>query len=130
MNNVMKLFLKQLLILTAILAVLVIIMILIMPAKYITPALPFILIFHFAATLISFMFIRKKTEKAPNKFINVYLANTTIKLILYLAILMIYGLTNIADAVKFIISFFVLYVIFTSFEVVKLLKANKSLTRE
>ncbi len=130
MNNILKVFLKQLFILAIILGIITIIFFLMAPAKYVTPTLPFILIFHIAATLISFMFIQKKTEKAPNKFINIYLANTTVKLILYLAILMIYGLTNIADAVKFIISFFILYVIFTSFEVIKLLKANRNLSRE
>jgi hypothetical protein len=127
MNSEIKAFVKKLMILASIIGICIIITVLIISPQYVTPTLPFLLIFHTAATLISFLYIHKKTEKAPNKFINVYLTNTTVKLLLYLAILIIYGIYNIADAVNFIVSFFILYLIFTVFEVFNLLKANRRL---
>lgn len=130
MNSIMKLFLRNLLILASIVGISIILITFIVPPERVTPALPFLLVFHTAATLISFMFIQKKTEKAPNKFINVYLANTTVKLLLYLAILVVYALNYLSDAVNFITSFFILYLIFTVFEVVNLLRANKRLLKE
>lgn len=129
MNSIIKPFLRQLLLLAAILGIVITILVLVAPKAYITPTLPFLLIFHTAATLVSFLYIQKKTSESPKKFVNVYLANTTVKLILYLVILMVYAMNYFSDAVKFIISFFVLYLIFTVFEVIHLLKANKELTR-
>lgn len=130
MNNTMKLFLKQLLILASIIGICIIAIIFVIPPQYVSPTLPFLLVFHTAATLISFLYIQKKTQNSPNKFINVYMVNTTVKLLLYLVILMVYSLNNISDAVNFIISFFIMYLIFTVFEVVNLLKVNKKLSKQ
>lgn len=125
MNSERRVFLNQLLILTGIIGAIIVGFMLLAPADYVSPTLPFLLVFHAAATLVSFLYIHKKTEKAPSKFIQAYLANTTIKLILYMAILFVYALNYLDDAVNFIISFFVLYVIFTVFEVLHLVKAGK-----
>lgn len=125
MNSEIRVFLNQLLILTAITGAIIIGFMLLAPPEIVSPTLPFLLVFHVAATLVSFMYIHKKTEKAPNKFIQAYLANTTIKLILYMAILFIYALNYLNDAVNFIISFFVLYIVYTIFEVLHLVKAGK-----
>jgi len=128
MNDVLRRFMRQLLILAVILAVILVAAMFLLPDKYVTPTLPFLLIFHTAATLFSFLYIQKKTAESPRKFVNVYLANTTIKLVLYLAVLMVYSIYNFKDAINFIISFFIMYVIFTFFEVIHLLRANKQMT--
>ncbi len=125
MNNEVRLFLRQLLLLASLTGIAVIGLLFLSPPQYVSPVLPFILIFHTAATLISFLFIHKKIQQAPQKFVNVYLANTTIKLLLYLVILMVYSLNFLYDAVNFIISFFIMYMIFTVFEVIHLVKLNK-----
>lgn len=129
MNSIIKPFLRQLFILAAILGIVITLLVLLSPEGYITPTLPFLLIFHTAATLVSFLYIQKKTSESPKKFVNVYLTNTTVKLILYLVILMVYAMNYFTDAVNFITSFFVLYLIFTVFEVIHLLRANKELTK-
>lgn len=130
MNSEVRLFLRQLLILASITGTAVIGLFFLSPPKFVSPVLPFILIFHIAATLISFLFIHKKIQQAPQKFINVYMANTTIKLLLYLVILMVYSLNFLNDAVNFIIGFFIMYLIFTAFEVVHLVKLNKGVKRQ
>lgn len=129
MNTEVRTFLKKLLIVASITGIIIIGVLYMLPPEKVTPALPYLLVFHIAATMVSYMFIHKKTSAAPGKFINVYMAATTVKLLLYLAILMIYALNNLHDAVNFIISFFVLYIIFTVFEVIELVLHNKRLTR-
>lgn len=129
MNSEVRLFLRQLLILALITGVTVVGLIFLSPLKYVSPVLPFILIFHTAATLISFLIIHKKIQQAPQKFVNVYMANTTIKLLMYLVILMVYSLNFLDDAVNFIIGFFIMYLIFTVFEVIHLVKLNKGVQR-
>jgi F0F1-type ATP synthase assembly protein I len=128
MNVEVRMFLRQLLILASLTGIGVIGLILLLPPQFVSPVLPFILVFHTAATLISFLFIHKKVQESPQKFVNVYMANTTIKLLLYLVILMVYSLNFLHDAVNFIISFFVMYLIFTVFEVVHLVKMNKGVS--
>ncbi len=130
MNPELRKFLKKLLILASIVGIIIIAVLYALPPEKITPALPYLLIFHVAATLISFMYIQKKTTAAPGKFINVYMASTTVKLLLYIAILMVYALNNLHDAVNFIVSFFILYLIFTVYEVIELVNHNKRLTRK
>ena len=125
MNNDIRVFLNQLLVLTALLGAVIVAFMLLAPKELISPTLPFLLIFHAASTLVSFMYIQKRTKNAPNRFIQAYLGNTTFKLLLYVAILFIYALNNLSDAVNFIISFFILYVIYTIFEVIHLVRANK-----
>ncbi len=125
MNSEVRLFIRQLLLLASLTGIAVIGLMFISPPEYVSPVLPFILIFHTAATLISFLFIHKKLQQTPQKFVNVYMANTTIKLLLYLVILMVYSLNYLHDAVNFISSFFVMYMIFTVFEVIHLVKLNK-----
>lgn len=125
MGNEVRKFMKSLLILASIVGIVVIGAIYMLPPEHVSLALPYILLFHVVSTLISFIVINKKIQQDPRKFINVYLGVTTVKLMLYIAILLIYSFNFLHDAVNFIISFFVMYVIFTFFEVIQLVKASK-----
>ena len=128
MNNEVRSFLRQNIILTIVLGIITAIL-MILKVSGISPALPFIIIFHAVLTFLSFLLIVKKTESAPKKFVSVYLGNTTFKLIIFMAILFIYALTNIHEAVNFIISFFIIYVIYTIFEVINLVRWNNRASR-
>ena len=130
MNSVTRTFFRQLFILASLIAVVVVAAVLLLPKGAITPTLPFLVVFHTAATIISFLYIQKKTTESPRKFVNVYLANTTAKLLLYLVILMVYAINFFSDAINFVISFFVLYVIYTIFEVIHLLRVNRSISSQ
>lgn len=125
MNADLRVFTRKLLILASIVGILIIAVILLMQPRHVTPTLPYLLVFHAGATLLSYMVIQKKVKDTPTKFVNVYLGSTTVKLLLYLGVLMTYALMNLSDAVNFIISFFVLYVIFTVFEVIQLTRLMK-----
>jgi len=58
-----------------------------------------------------------------------YLLITTLKLLLFIAILVIYILLNRKDAVPFGLSFFILYLVYTVFEVISLANYSKNLSK-
>ncbi len=95
------------------------------PAEYYSPAFPFIIAFFFFATIIVFYYMLKAVEKRPARFVNVFMLTTMLKLMLYLAVMLVYVLLNREDGKPFILAYFVLYVIYTVLEVGSILKANK-----
>ncbi|HPG32802.1 MAG TPA: hypothetical protein PLM34_03055 [Lentimicrobium sp.] len=117
MNQKLRLFSKQLLIMATITGMAIIAAMLVIPPSFISPALPYLLVFFTAATLISFYFLQKKIESTPSGFVTAFMANSIIRLLGYLIVIVVYAFTNKPDAVNFIISFFILYIIFTAFEV-------------
>lgn len=125
MNPKLRVFTKQLLIVASLTGLGVIALMFTIPTIYISPALPYLLIFFTASTLISFYFIQKKMEASPSGFVTAFMANSIIRLLLYLIVIVAYAFNNKADAVNFIISFFIMYIIFTAFEAVFFLKSKK-----
>lgn len=123
-------FLKKLIVFTIICAFIIYSIVYFLPDKYITPTLPFLIIFFFSVTLlIHFILVKVSLKKATN-FINVFMLLTLGKLMLFLSIIMIYIFLFREDAVRFVMTFFVLYVFFTIFEVVQSLGHNQSQLRE
>ncbi|NQT78030.1 MAG: hypothetical protein HQ565_09970 [Bacteroidetes bacterium] len=96
-----------------------------LPVEYYSPAFPFIVGFFFFATIIVFYYMLKAVEKRPARFVNVFMLTTMLKLMLFLAVMVVYVLLNPEDAKPFILTYFVLYVIYTVLEVVSILKVNK-----
>lgn len=125
MNQKLRLFTKQLLILATITGLVFIAVAMFLPPEFISPALPYLLVFFVAVTLISFYFIQKKLVSSPSGFVTAFMANSIIRLLLYLVVIVVYAFTYRYDAVNFIISFFILYVIFTSFEVAFFLRKKQ-----
>ena len=125
MNPKLRVFTKQLLIVASLTGLAVIALMFTFPTIYISPALPYLLIFFTASTIISFYFIQKKMEASPSGFVTAFMANSIIRLLLYLIVIVAYAFNNKADAVNFIISFFIMYIIFTAFEAVFFLKSKK-----
>lgn len=118
-------FLKKLLIYSFILAIAGFLTASFLPEPYITPALPYLFFFFFSVTLIVHLILLKVSQKKGSGFINFFMLLTFGKLLFFLTIILIYALLNRADAVRFILSFFVLYVFFTAFEVVLSLSHTK-----
>lgn len=67
------------------------------------------ILFHYGIT--------KATESRPQVFVHYYMASTTLKLLLNLGIIVVYSMLHREMAVHFIISFMILYFLFTIFEV-------------
>ncbi|MCF8297603.1 MAG: hypothetical protein K9J13_08695 [Saprospiraceae bacterium] len=93
-----------------------------LPIEYKTPTWPYLILFFFSVTLIVHYILVKSTEKKFSKFTASFMLSTTVKLMLYLGVIVIYSLFYKDDAINFIITFFALYVLFTTFEVVSIVK--------
>ena len=124
-NKTFRVFLKNSFYLTISVTVVYLILFFTIPLKYLSPALPWMIIFFFVFTVLSFYFLLKKKKRKLSGFINSYLILTTVKLLFFLMIIIIYSLINKEDAVNFIIGFFILYLIFTSFETIQILKVQR-----
>ena len=122
---ILKKFLKKLLIFTVIVSVLQYLLATQIPEKFISNALPIIILFFFSFTAIMHRYLLISTEGRPQKFIFTFMLMTTIKLLMYLAIILIYSLFNKEDALGFIGAFFLNYFIFTIFEIVEIMKYLK-----
>lgn len=119
-------FLKKLLIYTFFLIVAGFLIAYFLPEKYISPTLPYLFFFFFSVTLIVHLILLKVSQKKTDGFINFFMLLTFGKLLFYLTIILVYALLNRSDAVRFIISFFILYVFYTVFEVALSLSHTKT----
>ncbi len=97
-----------------------------LPAGYVTPVLPYLFVFFFSVTLAVHYVLLKASEKRFSKFTTYFMLATFLKLMLYIAVLLIYVLLNRLDAIPFIITFFILYVFYTVFEVISILSYSKN----
>jgi hypothetical protein len=118
-------FLKKLFIYTILLAVGGFLSVYLLPEQFISPALPYLFFFFFSVTLIVHLILLKVSQKKTGGFINFFMLLTFGKLLFFLTIIIVYALLNRSDAVRFIISFFILYVFYTAFEVVLSLSHTK-----
>ena len=119
-------FLRKLLIYTIILAVTGYVIVCFLPDKYISTKLPYLYLFFMSITAVVHYILLKISLKREISFSNYFMLLTFGKLIFFLSIIIIYALVNREDAPQFIISFFILYVFYTAFEVVLSLSQTKS----
>jgi hypothetical protein len=68
-------------------------------------------------TLAFHLGLVRSAKRRAQDFIRYYMASTTLKLLLHMGVIIIYSLFNKADAVRFIITFLIFYLLFTTFEV-------------
>ena len=95
------------------------------PAIPISHAYPYILLFIYILTLVILSLLIKSMENKLSRFVNAYMLINFAKLILYTIIIFVYAYLNREDAVGFIAVFFVYYILFTTYEIVFLLRINK-----
>lgn len=97
-----------------------------MAHQMITPALPWLLVFFIISTFVIYYLLVKASTGKFNKFTNTFMAATVIKLLLMLSVVAVYVYLNKSDAIRFVITMFVLYLVYTLLEITSLLKFNKS----
>lgn len=101
-----------------------------LPLKHIIPQFvtPYwslqILFFALVNVMIYFTGVRIKSRGSTDKMTNFYMITTMVKLVTYLAILLIYALIFPTDAKAFIITFMMYYLFFTIFETFYKIKTN------
>lgn len=97
--------------------------------QYITSAAPWIILFFLALNLLVFYLMLKVTTRRFSKFVNLFLLTTSLKLLVFLAIIIMYSFLNRQHAVAFILNFFVVYLVYTIIEVVHVMRAQQTLKK-
>ena len=125
MQKSLKVFLNKIVIFTVIVFIIEYILSTQLASHLVTNSWPIIILFFFAFTLLMHRYLLKSTEGRPQKFTFSFMLVTTVKILLYLGIILIYVLLNKPDAVPFIFAFFFNYFLFTAFEISAVLKFLK-----
>ncbi|MCX6283855.1 MAG: hypothetical protein NTW31_06455 [Bacteroidetes bacterium] len=121
MKSVVISYAKRLLIVTLATGVLALGLFFILPSPWFTPSLPFLFAFYYATSLLSFMILNRSLQKRFNMFVSVFMLTTALKLFLFITIMIIYAFLNRKDAIPFLLNFFILYVVYTVFEVTQII---------
>lgn len=96
-----------------------------LPPRIISPALPYLfLLFYVIGALVHFVLLRI-TALNPRKFVSYFMLATFFKLMNYLIVILVYTLYVKEGILPFILSFFILYIIYTVFEVATILAQTK-----
>lgn len=126
MKKHFKNFVRDIAMLTMALTIIALAMYYLAPNKYLTPTLPYQIVFFLVITLGMHYFLLKSAKnKKKVKFISNFMLTTTVKLLAFLTIILIYAFQAPHDAVTFLITFFILYMLYTIFEIVSILKYIK-----
>ena len=96
------------------------------PAIQISTSWPFILLFMYAFTLFAFVMLAKYTSSKLTYFANAFMLVNFGKLVLFSIIIIVYAWLNHDDAIAFTITFFVYYLLLTTYEIIALLKMQKT----
>ncbi len=96
-----------------------------LPDPYITPALPLLIPFFMAVTYITFRFLEKSLAQKFIRFLNTYLLSVIVKLFLYVTIMVTYAWLYRVDAVPFLLAFFALYLVYTIYEAVAIIRISR-----
>lgn len=112
---------------TLILLVISIILARISKPDIILPILPLIPLFFYLVNIGIHYLIVRITLKKAKQFYNYFMISTFVKLILYMAIILIYALTVRQGKISFTLSFFIFYLLYSGFEVITLSSHIKKL---
>lgn len=118
-------FTRALILFSIIIALLSIGAMYLLPVNYITPMLPYLLVFFLIISLAVYYFIEKASAKRFSMFTNYFMIATMLKILTFLTIIILYAFTNKYDAIPFILTFFLFYVGFTTFEVIWMLRMRE-----
>jgi hypothetical protein len=124
MKPVLKILVSRYVYFTIIVALIVLGTSYFLPLKWRTPALPFIIPFFAVIGFGIHAGLLRMKEIRFARFVNAFMIASFVKLFLYLIVVVGYVLLNRADTLPFILSFLVLYIIFSVFEVVNFLALN------
>jgi len=126
MRSEVSKYARQLLLLTFAAGILSLALFFILPHAWVSPSLPFLFVFYYSCSLISYIFLDRSFSKKINRFVSVYMLTTAVKLFLYVAVIIIYALVNRKDAIPFLLNFFILYLVYTVFEVIQIVSLTRS----
>lgn len=93
--------------------------------QLITPALPWLILVFILTTFLLYFILIKASEKKFNQFANYFMIASVFKLLLLLVTITVYMYFFKHDALRFVLTTCLLYLIYTVFEVYWLIKIDK-----
>jgi hypothetical protein len=125
MNKKFKIFILRLTILTLGLGILGLLLHRFLPEGTISGTIPYLLaLFYIITAVVHYILLRISTMN-PRKFVGYFMLATFLKLLNYLVVIVVYVLTVKEGIFSFILTFFILYIIYTAFEVLTILAQTK-----
>ncbi len=88
-----------------------------LPVKVVFPSFWIIQVIMIVATLLFHYGMTKAAKAGGQQFVRYFMGATSAKLMVFLMIMIIYGLLHKGNAFGFILHFFVFYLLYTVFEV-------------
>jgi hypothetical protein len=82
----------------------------------------YLYLFFFVITALSHYLLLSSTSKRQQRFPAYFMGVTAFKLFTSMALIIVYALMYPPEAKKFLVGFFILYVLYTAFEIIHLLK--------
>jgi len=92
----------------------------------VTSAFPGLLLMFFTITAVVHYVLLRITALNPRKFVGYFMLATTLKLLVYIIVVFAYLFIVRTGILQFILAFFILYIIYTVYEVVTILSQTKS----
>jgi hypothetical protein len=125
MTGKLKRFFIKLLIFSLVLVLFTFLLDTILPAKSLPRVLPWLFILFFTVTFLVHWIVLRITELKPTRFVSYFMLATFGKLLIYFLAILTYIFTRKEEMLPFILSFFILYIFYTVFEVVNILSQTK-----
>lgn len=118
-------FSVRLIVFSAVVAALSVLMQLFLP-EFATPALPYIVLFFFVVTMLTlYIVLRDGTGRSDRKFVSGYMLSRIVKFFSIVVFLVLYLLLCPEnDRLRFVVAFFIIYFMYSIFEIVILKKEN------
>lgn len=85
----------------------------------------YLLIYFFLLTAVFHFGLVRSSQGKPALFVRYYMAATSAKLMIHLAVIVLYAITHKETAFRFILTFLPFYVLFTAFEVGMAFRQNR-----
>lgn len=117
-------FVYALAIFTAILGIIALILQYTLPENMLPASLPLLFLLFIIVSSVVHYFLLRSAAYSGRRFVSYFMAATFLKLFLYLIIIILYAFLIKENVVSFILTFFILYLLYTTFEVVMILKQN------
>ena len=97
----------------------------VLPDSTVSPAFPFILGLFFITTALIHLVLLSITRLNPRRFVSYFMLATFIKLLLYFIAVLIYLFNFRENALSFIVTFMILYILYTVFETILILHQTR-----
>lgn len=97
----------------------------VLPEGSLPSVLPYLFILFFIVTIAVHWVVLKITELKPARFVSYFMLATFTKLAIYFIAVLVYVFTRKEQVLPFILSFFILYILYTVFEVVNILSQTR-----